>query len=689
MLRGSFCILLSVAALAPLARQLYRRDVVTPAVLAAARSGIVLPDNCAPEPAERATYMLGSLLVPALIFGWTLALPWAARRWPKVARWQAPARVNTALEILLLAGAFVYLWLALRGDQFMAVSYNALAQRPLLSVPAALAALGVTWWLNSSSGAALWITRWIGWLALALPTLAIVLSSTIGPHNDYAQHFHFYAIFDPQVQVHLGRNLLVDYQSQYGLYPDLLEPVFAVTGLSVFKFALVMSLLTAVSFGLIAWILWTVVSRRGLAVAGYLGLLFNCWLQFELRTDVSGKHAFDLYFQYIPLRLIVPAMGLAFVWAYHARPTRRQYWTALVCLSLGVLWNLDSGAVTLVTWLAALVYESLFFDGWPTRLRRIGAHVASTAGVLAATLLAYSAIKFAWYGAWPDLWQVIEYQRLFYGAGFNMLPMPWWGAWQLAIAMYLIGFAITAAALNKGVRTPRDTLIFAACVLGLGLFAYYQGRSHIMCLLLCWWPAMFLLPIYCDRLWDTIKLAPRREWLAQGLARGLAWTAGLFIVGSAASLATNARQWYTVASAQLAAAATPGSPLADDVATLGKGIGPSDQVLVLSGYSPSLHLALDHGTPASAALNQMLWISQWRELADAVLRRPGTRVFFDRTFSQDIVIGPIRNLGCREFLAAVTPHLRLLAETPHGRVYELSGSDTAVGDARAGGAVRR
>ncbi len=649
---------------APLAREIYRRQVVTADDCAAARKGIVFPDACLPEPAERLTYVVGSLLVPALIFALTIMMGRGFRSRPVLGELRRRSIIIAEIsQIALLGGGLVYLWFALRGDHISMIDLNLIGQRPWISIPVGTAALAATLWLNSSSRAA----RWIGGLAMAVPTIAIVLSSIIGPHNYYAASCHFYAVFDPQVHVSLGRDLLVDYQSQYGLFPDFLAPVFATIGLSVSIFSLTMGLLTAASFGLLGWVLRAATARRGLAVAGYLALLFNGWLLFQLRAEGNVNHFFDLYFQYLPLRLIGPALGVVWIWAYHTRPTRRRYWAAHICLSLGVLWNPDSGVIALAAWLSALVYEALFADDWRTRARRITLDLASTVSTLAATVLAYSAVKFVWYGAWPDLRHIVDYPRLFYGTGFFMLPMPWWGGWQAVIAIYLAGFALAASALTDGRRSPRNTLIMAVSVMGLGLFSYYQGRSHEMCLVLCWWPAILLLPIYCDQLMDLLRESPRRRWFA----RGLAWTTGAFVVCSAASLAINARRWYSVSSEQLAAAFWRGSPLAADIQAIREKSASGQDVFILSRHAPCLHLATGRVTPAPAALNQMLWTSQWEELASVLDRRERSLVFIDRSCADDMVIGPKRNLGTRLFLANVTPRLRLVAETTHGRLYEL------------------
>ncbi|HBF35309.1 TPA: hypothetical protein DDW35_12180, partial [Candidatus Sumerlaeota bacterium] len=59
----------------------------------------------------------------------------------------------------------------------------------------------------------------------------------------------FDTVFAPSVFVRLGHPLLTgNLQAGYGLYPHFLHPVFALVGLSVFKFTVVMAILNAMAF---------------------------------------------------------------------------------------------------------------------------------------------------------------------------------------------------------------------------------------------------------------------------------------------------------------------------------------------------------------------------------------------------------------------------------------------------------
>ncbi|MBF0442346.1 MAG: hypothetical protein HQK54_10610 [Oligoflexales bacterium] len=78
--------------------------------------------------------------------------------------------------------------------------------------------------------------------------LGAFLISIFGKGFPYATHFHFAAVFHPVHSVWSGKALLVNAISQYGLYPQFLEPVFRVIGLDVARFTLVMGLLVTVRY---------------------------------------------------------------------------------------------------------------------------------------------------------------------------------------------------------------------------------------------------------------------------------------------------------------------------------------------------------------------------------------------------------------------------------------------------------
>ena len=711
MARGACCILLAVAIFSPLARKIYKWNAVSDVQIAAARKEVVDPAAVLPEPGERTSYIFGCLLAFPLLLGLTYSL----RNWK-----HSPAETSSRLQIAATMGAIIAVWLyshwALRGIEYLAIdailacglacllylgnclpgnetrgmavasqliallaclglltwslwsndvcplALNVIYRHPLGALPLLLLGWPVIRWLDRSSR----LARWSGSLAIGIALSIVLLAGLMGEHNFYTTRgFHFAAAFDPVAQVQLGKNLLVDYDSQYGLYPDLLAPLFSGVGLSPATFTLFFGLLTAGSFGLLSWVLGQVVSRRGAAVVGILAMIFNCWLTFQFRGLSVAPKALDPYFQYMPIRVLFPACSVALTWAYHRRPSLRIYWFANLWLATGVLWNLDGGVVALAAWIGALVFDALC-DGPPARaIACIGRHLLDATLTVAVVVAGYAAIKHAYYGVWPQFEHLFDYQRLFYMSGFYMLPMSLGGTWLLIVLVYLVGIAQSAAALIARQRSARQTLVFALSVLGLGLFSYYQGRSHNQCLLICSWPALLLLAVYWDQLLQFRHDAAESRIFTTGLAA----TIGVFLVSSAASLVAELPGLCRTAGEHVVETLQPGSLFTDDTRIL-REFADRDQALILSPSAPMMHLEAGIPNVAPGSLGQMLWMAQFDSLIKTLAERDHTWIYVDREFQTQRYIGPNDNEGCKKLMAAIRPHLSKIAETEHGCLYK-------------------
>jgi hypothetical protein len=724
MTRGACCILLAVAIFSPLARKIYKGNAVSEVQIAAAKKEVVDPAAVLPEPGERTSYIVGCLLAFPLLLG----LAYSLRNWK-----HSPAGTSSRLRIEATAGAFIAIWLyshwALRGIEYLAIdamlacglacllylgnclpgndtrgiavasqvvallsclglliwslwsndvcplALNVFYRHPLGALPLLLLGWPVIRWLDRGS----WLARWSGRLALGIALLIVSLAGLMGEHNFYTTRgFHFAAAFDPVAQVQLGKNLLVDYESQYGLYPDLLAPLFSGVELSPATFTLLFGLLTIISFGLLSRVLGQVVSRPGVAVVGTLAMIFNCWLTFQFRGGFEAPKFLDPYFQYIPIRFLFPACSVALIWTYHHRPSVRVYWIANLWLAMGVLWNLDVGVVALAAWTGALVFDALH-DRSPRRIIvRIGRHLLDVTLGLAGVVAGYAAIKHAYYGVWPQFEHLFDYQRLFYMTGFYMLPMSLGGMWPLIVLVYLVGIAQSAAALIARQRSATQTLVFALSVLGLGLFSYYQGRSHNQCLLICSWPALLLLAVY----WDQLLLLRHDVAESRIFTTGLAATIGVFLVSSAASFFAELPGLCRTAGEHVVETLEPGSVFAEDTRILREFVGP-DQALILSPSAHLLHLESGISNVAPGSLGQMLWMAQFDSLIKTLAERDHTWIYIDGQFETQPVIGPRDNEGCKKLMAAIRPHLSKIAETEHGCLYEYRNVRARVDDRAA------
>lgn len=319
----------------------------------------------------------------------------------------------------------------------------------------------------------------------------------------------FEAVFYSVSQTVAGKTLLADLPAQYGLYAEILKPIFSLIGLSVLSFTTVLSVLQMVSLFAVFWIYWHLIKNNVLRLFSAISLCLVAGGTWMLRMNSDSV---DQCYQYWPLRFLFPTLSLC---AFYTLLKRGQNYTAIALMALfsgvAITWNLDSGIPVFGAFMAYLVLQLVF----PIHSSRL---LSLKKLLLALVVVIIWLVSFGVYLQaktdqiihWQDL---IKYQRLFYQAGFAMLPIPTptlstllaLDPWLAVVSVYI--FAITGA-LSKRIQREQalvwDVLFFIA-ILGLGLFAYYQGRSHILVLTAVVWPAMSIAFILTDRTLRAIQ----------------------------------------------------------------------------------------------------------------------------------------------------------------------------------------
>jgi hypothetical protein len=653
MVRGAVAILVAVALYWPLARYLLGAVGVPPAERDRLAAQFVEPQSCRPEPGERLAFLAGVAVLPALIGAAAFAAHWLRGR----RRLRLPAALVWGSELLLGAGLVALSRYALRPGESCLWSRNLLALYPRTGVILA----GVTL-------AALWAPR-AAWprAAHALDLLAgaaiigVALLTVFDETDFHAIGSHFNALFFPVVQVHQGKGLLVQADNQYGLFPEFLRPAFALLGLSVLKFTAVMSALMALAYAALWLFLRRAARHRLVALLGLLALAFNGRLLYLLITAWVLQGHPDPYFQVFPVRFLFPALAVGLAGWYARRPTRRLYTGALLLLGAGVLWNVDVGLPTYLAWLGLLAYGEFADHDRRTALRRAARHVGRGAAVLAGVVAAYALAAYAAYGGFPRFGTFFHYQKAFYLAGYYMLPMPWPGAWVLVVLVYLAGLAYPALALAEGWAGERARLVGFIALLGIGLFPYYQGRSHFMVLITGWWPAFLLLALYLDDLLPLLRRRPVRPlaWLAAAL---LVWV----LAGSAASPVLHRQEavgWL---------AGRFGKPrardpwaLGPDLALLRQAVPPAKEFLAVTVRQHLLHLHLGIPSASRQSLLQLVLVEDVRKLCRVLQDRPAVKVFIDRPLWE----GQVSSRATQLFVALLRERYRVIGATPTGYLF--------------------
>lgn len=313
-------------------------------------------------------------------------------------------------------------------------------------------------------------------------------------------YISFDAVVYPLSQVTHGKTLLVDLPSQYGLFPEIIAPFFRIINFSIYSFTVFCSILQIISLTSLYYVIHQIVRDRLLKLALGFALLM---ITFE--TVLFIINVPDRYFQYWPIRFFWPALSVLTFFKYSIRPTVGKAALFSLLGAIGAIWNADSGLVIEAAFAAFLVAK------WISMYWRARATTKPERRILGVALLVHVAcfvlalLLMKWYlvaksgGHLHTAW-LTEYQKIFYGLGFMMLPMPLTPSpWMSVLAIYLMGIIVSVSSWTKFPSSRRSDLIFYLSLLGLGLFIYYEGRSHVLNLISVCWPALMLVAILADR----------------------------------------------------------------------------------------------------------------------------------------------------------------------------------------------
>jgi hypothetical protein len=406
-----------------------------------------------------------------------------------------------------------------------------------------------------------WKTRStaVGWViflsAVALQMLAWRLVSVASVTRSGVWSTHADPVFYALSQVVAGKTLMVDLPSQYGLFPEMIGPLFKLIGLSVFKLSVVFAAMQVVSLAAVYYVLSRLIKSRLLLVVTGLALVM---LTFESVLYFVGID--ERYYQYWPIRFFWPAVSVLGFYCFAHRRTLTRGCIVSLMGAIGLLWNLDSGlfiSVAYGAYLGARLISVLLksreaptadvADRWNVRayLIAIALHVLITVVVVAAFLTALT-----WKAHKPlDLFWLLEYQRIFYSLGLMMLPLPrQLDPWMSVLGVYLIGLLAALTAWRRRLPRVKDDVLFYLSMLGLGLFVYYEGRSHVLNLVTVCWPVALIVAILADELLRAIRarlLPMGKIWLPIAAISLLLLACASFAARAPRLLHDAARQYAT------------------------------------------------------------------------------------------------------------------------------------------------
>ena len=312
---------------------------------------------------------------------------------------------------------------------------------------------------------------------------------------------HFIAYFSPIYKVLSGLTIGIDFENIYGFYPYIYELIlkpFKVITISKISFINTCLIISSLIFTAI-----TIAINVKNKILGFVFILSYIYY-FYIFSILSNLETI-YYLQFMPHRIffITLIILLASIYSLDIKPNYQKLIEIInaIILTIALIWNFESGIVATLSWYGFILYQELInYKKSTSNYKTIIYKLLPIFLVLFFALTIIETITFTKAGKFLSLTDLFLYQNLFYKTGFFMLPMPLFQQpWILIILIYLIGLmkSINNIFFEKEMD-KKYAIYFILSLIGLGIFAYYQGRSHILILGSVSFPALILLCLFCN-----------------------------------------------------------------------------------------------------------------------------------------------------------------------------------------------
>ena len=616
-----------------------------------------------PEPAEQWGYLLGTLALPFLCIGFYLLFSYILANYNGNLKIISVVSSNSlfVLLLILLYRGFIYK----KNYFFLSSSF---IQKPLITIIFGFV-LVLLYFVNKLINSKLKIkTSQIYNFIFVIASLFIILLISVDQiynERDIIDNWgHFFAYFDSIAQVFLGKTLLVNDMAQYGLYAYFFLPIFKIIGLNVLNFTILIGIFKGLIFLTVMLLLRSATKNSWIAFGGFATFAFF------IRIHVPADYYKMSYFQYLPHRMLFPVIFIGLLWLY--MKLEKQPYKGLLFFfitffsSLSILWNMETGLVVFVAWLAFTAFhEFLQYNkcNFIKILKKIGYLYSVAIGTLIITLFLFCWYTFNRSGVWPDLTLLFKYQLLFSELGFYSLPFPKiLHPWNAVVLIYALGIffgvrffleytqiipnEITWSEENK----KHATLVFILSILGLGIFSYYISRSHDMNLLMASWPSLLILTLFTDKLWQEYFHSDQPSKKITVMLKDLFYTPEnyfklvslvilvFFLSSSILSIYFNFPKYSDMIYARLNNI-QGGTPqwLQTQIKYINDNEEPNDQVFIYSFRAPLLYLYTK--TPNPLPIPGLLELLEQEDYKNILrfLRKPpeNVKIFFDPKFKMN------------------------------------------------------
>lgn len=308
---------------------------------------------------------------------------------------------------------------------------------------------------------------------------------------------HFEAYFYPVYKTISGLTPGIDFKNLYGFYPYIYSLFFNIDNISIPRFSFLNACLVGTILVLLAYIMFSTMKNKILAF-----LIYSTCLYFSLLTSLhTYKRYFSLYYlQYLPHRIFFVILISALICLYISLKNEgiKKFLKVIgyIICAISLIWNLESGIATLVGWCGLHFYLNFNKSERFKEILKIGISGITTIVSTFATILI---ITYLHSGKIINPLGLFFGQFIFYQKGFFMLKMNIFEQpFLLVIAIYLISMGKSIKSLIENNISKNDILNFTFSIIGFGLFTYFQGRSHVLCITGCSWIMYVLVGLLID-----------------------------------------------------------------------------------------------------------------------------------------------------------------------------------------------
>ena len=471
------------------------------------------------------------------------------------------------------------------------------------------------------------LTLLLVFILISFFTLSVFNISEVSIASSFLLHFN--AIYYSVVQVVNADAVLYkdNFINTYGMYPYLLEPIFRlVGGINVLKFSLVMSSLVFISYFLIYRVMRGIIKNNFFAVIGLLSIFWYQFLSSKPGLSIE-KVSYDYYFQYAPLRVLFVSFIIFIAYKYLVSNNKIYEIIGSTICGLSVIWNHDSSFIIVISWILFVSYVAINkATGLKKKILAVVTKILVFFFIFATVFgLFYLYLDF-FYGGTPSIFSMFNILGIYSYMGFGSVLTPIIHPWIVILLIYIYGFSHSLLRINSIKVSNIEPFVFLVSLIGLGSLSYYLSRSINLNLLHVIIPAILLLSLYADIIYEKIK--NNTSMLHE---RIIITIIVYFLSSSIVSIGYSFPAYFKgiVFDRGQVINSDMGTPIEDNIAFMKKYINKGDKVLILSGNQGVYHSETETSSIINTGVYEIFSMESADQLVDLVLNRE-IKIFLDK-----------------------------------------------------------